>query len=168
MKSNKTISLDNDIIEKLKDVKSISGLINELLTQYFSGDVDIEREKLEVTLLTKTQESKRINKEVELIEKKLEDMKEVDTSPFNEKEIQFLKDSFNSFRNKNESAQQMRFNAFKKQYRLNYRFEDFKVNIEEMIEEEIKTKEKKLIEVNKNLKEIGEEPIKSINELKSW
>lgn len=168
MKSNKTISLDNDIIEKLKDVESISGLINELLVQYFSGDVDIEREKLEVTLLTKTQESKRINKEVESIEKKLEYMKEVDNSPFNEDEINFLKDSFNSFKNGIESAQQMRFNAFKKQYRLNYRFEDFKIKIEEMIKEEIKTKEKKLIEVNKNLEEIGEEPLKSINELKRW
>lgn len=166
MKVNKNFTLDSEIVEKTKEIQNASNLVNELLTQYFGKHNDIKREKLETNLLIKEQESKRINKEIDLITKQLIELEEIDDTPFNEEEIGFLKDSVNAFINKNDKAQQMRFNAFKRDYRLNYRFEDFKTKVEEIIEEDRKRKEERFIQVNKNRKEIGEEPLKSINEFK--
>ncbi len=64
MKINKTISIDNKLDEQLKKIKNGSGLINDLLNDYFFGGGGLEEEQIK-TAIQKGQNT--INKEVERI-----------------------------------------------------------------------------------------------------
>ena len=69
MKTNKMISLDVELVERLKKEKNGSKLINSLLEDYYSCGLGLEKKELNDKKVKLSEELKRIEKQVNKVEK---------------------------------------------------------------------------------------------------
>ena len=81
MKLHKMMTIDKEVIDKLKD-QNISALVNSLLIKYISDKEPVKEEKAEM-LLNKADEMKREAEEL-IKAKEIEDLKEIERKRFDE------------------------------------------------------------------------------------
>ena len=122
MKKNKQIMLDEDLIDDLKKVPSASGLINELLVEYFNQDDNLTLDKLKKQIMDKQQEVLKLNSEISALQERADAMETYDRrvkEVFKDIPCEILND-FKNFPKLNEEGLKVRYDNF---YSVKYNIE---------------------------------------------
>jgi len=74
MKSQKILSLDVEIVEELKKLPNSSGLINQMLKDYFNQHGALKKQELLNKLGSKELELKNLSEEVKIIKERIKEI----------------------------------------------------------------------------------------------
>jgi predicted nuclease with TOPRIM domain len=110
-KKNKTICLDEDIVEQLEKVDNYSGLINQLLKEYFGSGEGLKKKQIEEELIKVNQEIEQARLRAKLLNEslqKIEAHEEIIKRKFSKIEPEILED-FKSFTEMDEMSLRIRY-----------------------------------------------------------
>ena len=123
MKGNKLFTLDVNIIEQLKKVGNQSGLINNILKDYFNDHGAFEKEDLINKLDSKNKELRKLKEEIELIKDRIIEKETYEKrirDAFKEIPIEIITD-FKSFNSMTEEVLKSRYkDMYSKQYKIKW------------------------------------------------